>query len=70
MARIKLNYKIIFYFFGLLLLFNGSFMAIATLISLIYKDGVTLELLLSATVTLLLGLFFNDRYSESPKRNE
>jgi trk system potassium uptake protein TrkH len=57
MARIKLNYKIIFHFFGLLLLFNGAFMAIATLISFIYKDGVTLDLLLSALITLLLGAF-------------
>ncbi|MCC1483229.1 TrkH family potassium uptake protein [Winogradskyella immobilis] len=55
MTRIKLNYKIIFHFFGLLLLFNGGFMAIATLISLIYKDGVTFKLLLSALITLLIG---------------
>ena len=40
MSRLHLNYKIIFHFFGLLLLFNGGFMMIATLISLIYEDGV------------------------------
>ncbi|WP_299129297.1 potassium transporter TrkG [uncultured Winogradskyella sp.] len=51
----KLNYKIIFHFFGLLLLFNGGFMLIATIISLIYQDGVTIKLLLAALVTLLLG---------------
>ncbi|WP_282041141.1 TrkH family potassium uptake protein [Winogradskyella flava] len=50
-----LNYKIIFHFFGLLLLFNGGFMLLATLISLIYKDGVTLNLFLAALATLLLG---------------
>ncbi|WP_178990169.1 TrkH family potassium uptake protein [Winogradskyella schleiferi] len=55
MSRIKLNYKIIFHFFGLLLLFNGGFMLIATLISLIYKDGVTIELFLAGLATLLLG---------------
>ncbi|MBC2844523.1 TrkH family potassium uptake protein [Winogradskyella flava] len=50
-----LNYKIIFHFFGLLLLFNGGFMLLATLISLIYKDGVTLHLFLASLATLLLG---------------
>ncbi|SDS13252.1 TrkH family potassium uptake protein [Winogradskyella sediminis] len=57
MSRIKLNYKIIFHFFGLLLLFNGGFMLIATIISLIYKDGVTFELSLAGLVTLLIGVF-------------
>ncbi|NRR91062.1 TrkH family potassium uptake protein [Winogradskyella undariae] len=56
MSRIKLNYKIIFHFLGLLLLFNGGFMLTATLISLIYKDGVTLELFLAGIVTLLIGV--------------
>ncbi len=56
MSRIRLNYKIIFHFLGLLLLFNGGFMMIATLISLIYKDGVTFELFLSGIVTLLIGV--------------
>jgi trk system potassium uptake protein TrkH len=50
-----LNYKIIFHFFGLLLLFNGGFMMLATLISLIYSDGVTLNLFLAGLSTLLLG---------------
>ena len=36
----KLNFKIIFHFFGLLLLFNGGFMLLAALMSFIYKDGV------------------------------
>ncbi|OZV69206.1 TrkH family potassium uptake protein [Winogradskyella aurantia] len=57
MSRLHLNYKIIFHFLGLLLLFNGGFMMIATLISLIYKDGVTLDLLLAGSVTLLIGTF-------------
>lgn len=51
----KLNYKIIFHFFGLLLLFNGGFMLLATGISFIYQDGITLKLFLSSLVTLLLG---------------
>ena len=42
----KLNYKIIFHFFGLLLLFNGGFMLLAALLSFFYKDGATLNLFL------------------------
>lgn len=52
----KLNYKLIIHFFGLLLLFNGGFMLLATLISLIYDDGVTLELFLSGLSVLLVGV--------------
>lgn len=53
----RLNYKIIFHFLGLLLLFNGGFMLLAGLVSLIYKDGVTLEIFLAGIVTLLTGIF-------------
>lgn len=53
----KLNYKIIFYFFGLLLLFNGGFMLLASLISLIYKDGISFELLLAGIAVLVIGIF-------------
>ena len=52
----KLNYKIIFHFFGLLLLFNGSFILLATLLSYCYKDGATLELLHSAISVLFIGV--------------
>lgn len=52
----KLNYKIIFHFLGLLVLFNGGFMLLATLFSLIYKDGVTLQLFSASAITLLVGL--------------
>ncbi len=56
MSRMHLNYKIIFHFFGLLLLFNGGFMLLATLISLIYNDGVTFNLFLASLATLLMGV--------------
>lgn len=52
----KLNYKIIFHFLGLLLLFNGGFMLLSAIISLIYKDGVTLQIFLAGITTLLVGL--------------
>ncbi|MEO8933926.1 MAG: potassium transporter TrkG, partial [Xanthomarina sp.] len=52
----KLNYKIIFHFLGLLLLFNGGFMMLSTLVSFIYKDGVTWNLFMSGGITILLAL--------------
>ena len=52
----KLNFKIIFHFFGLLLLFNGGFMLLAALISFIYKDGVTTEILLSGSLVVIVGV--------------
>jgi len=51
----KLNFKIIFHFFGLLLLFNGGFMLLAALMSFIYKDGVTKEILLSGILVIIVG---------------
>ncbi|UKM66266.1 TrkH family potassium uptake protein [Flavobacteriaceae bacterium GSB9] len=51
----KLNYKIIFHFLGLLLLFNGSFMLLSSLISFIYQDGVSLQLFMSGIITAIIG---------------
>ena len=42
---------------GLLLLFNGGFMLLSSLVSLITNDGVTFELTLSAFLVLFLGVF-------------
>tara|TARA_R110002111_G_scaffold118275_3_gene180675 strand:- start:516 stop:2078 length:1563 start_codon:yes stop_codon:yes gene_type:complete len=53
---VKLNYRIIVHFFGLLLLFNGGFMLISALVSFIYKDGVTLNLVFSGVLVLVLGV--------------
>ena len=68
----KLNYKIIFHFLGLLFLFNGGFMLLATLISWVYKDGVTLELSFASIVTIVLGglvmLFTRNHTKEMNKR--
>ena len=52
----KLNFKIIIYFFSILLLFNGSFMFFSSLLSFIYDDGVTQSLILSGTIVLSVGL--------------
>ena len=52
----KLNFKIIIYFFSILLLFNGSFMFFSSLLSFIYDDGVTQSLIFSGTIVLSVGL--------------
>ena len=68
----RLNAKIIFHIMGLLLLFNGGFMLIAALVSFLYKDGVTLEIILSGFVAAAIGglLFFitKDHKKEIKKR--
>jgi trk system potassium uptake protein TrkH len=40
---------------GLLLTVNGGFMALSSLVSFIYKDGVTFNLLLAGIVTIVIG---------------
>ena len=52
----KLNYKIIFFLFGSLLLFNGGFMLIAAIVSWAYSDGVTINILLAGITTLIVGV--------------
>ena len=55
----KINYQIIFYFFGILLMFNGGFMFIASLLSYMYNDGITDSLIVSGIIVLSLGGFFS-----------
>lgn len=52
----KQKHKIIIHFFGLLLLFNGGFMLLTSLLSFIYKDGVTHQLFVSGLSVLSVGL--------------
>ncbi|QHI38505.1 Trk system potassium uptake protein TrkH [Kordia antarctica] len=40
---------------GLLLVCNGGFMLIATLVSYLYEDGITFQLFLAALVTIITG---------------
>ncbi|WP_066221383.1 TrkH family potassium uptake protein [Formosa haliotis] len=51
----KLNFKIIFHLLGLLLLFNGGFMLLSALVSLLYDDGVTIKLFYSGMIPVMLG---------------
>lgn len=51
-----LNTKIIVHLMGLLLLCNGVFMLLAALVSGIYDDGATINILFAAGITLLVGI--------------
>ena len=69
----KLNYRIIFHFMGLLLLCNGAFMLISSLVSGIYKDGYTSEIALAGFVTLLMGglfMFITKEHRKEIKKGE
>ena len=59
----RLNFKIILYIMGLLLLCNGGFMLLSVIVSWYYNDGVTLELFSSSLLTLIIGtlLMFTTR---------
>ena len=50
----KLNYKIIINFVGILLIFNGACMALSSLVSLYYGESVQ-ALLLSSAISLIVG---------------
>ena len=52
----RINYKIIFHFFGLLLVFNGAFMMLSTIVSLVYDDGVAFEMFLAGFTVTLVGI--------------
>ena len=71
-SLVKLNFKIIFHLMGLLIMVNGGFMLLATLVSFYYKDGVEKEMLEAGLVTLLLGLILmlltRNRRKEIQKR--
>lgn len=69
----RLNYKIIFHFFGLLLLFNGGFMLLATLVSFLYEDGITLNLLFSGLAIVVFGaiaMFFTRNHTKEMNKRE
>lgn len=68
----NLNFKIISHLMGLLLLFNGLFMLLSSLVSWYYDDGATKGILIAASVTLIIGLllmyFTKDHKKEIKKR--
>ncbi len=54
-SYVKLNYKIIFHLMGLLIVVNGGFMFLATIVSFYYNDGVGLQMLESGIITVFVG---------------
>ncbi|NND79693.1 MAG: TrkH family potassium uptake protein [Maribacter sp.] len=69
----KLNSKIIFHLMGLLLLFNGLFMLIATVVSGVYDDGVTLDIALASITTMFIGvtsMYFTRSHKKEVQRKE
>ncbi|MCL4120644.1 UNVERIFIED_CONTAM: hypothetical protein GTU68_046866 [Idotea baltica] len=69
----KLNYKIIFHFLGLLILFNGGFVLLSSLVSFLYKDGVSSELFIAGLSTLIVGIavmFFTRRHKKEMNKRE
>ena len=52
----RLNFKLILYIIGLLLIFNSSAMILTAIVSLIFNDGVVIEIITSAAILMSLGL--------------
>jgi len=69
----KLNYKIILHIMGLLLLCNGGFMMLATLVSWFYDDGVTVQIAAASITTMFIGvllMFFTREHHKEMKQRE
>ena len=52
----RLNFKLILYIIGLLLIFNSSAMILTAIVSLIFNDGVVIEIITSAAILMSFGL--------------
>lgn len=69
----KLNYKIIIHFFGLLMLFNGGFMLLAALLSFFYEDGATLNLVYAGLSVMIIGviaMFYTRKHKKEMNKRE
>jgi len=69
----SLNYKIIVFLMGVLLLFNGGLMLFSALTSYIYSDGVTFELTLSSFIVLSMGalmMLFGRQHNKKIQKRE
>lgn len=62
-----LNYKIISHFLGLLLLVNGGFMLLASLVSHLYEDGVATNILAAGLMVIVIGVVFMLLTKNHPK---
>ncbi|HJN54500.1 MAG TPA: potassium transporter TrkG [Flavobacteriaceae bacterium] len=69
----KINHKIILYFIGFLLLFNGGFMFLSSMVSYYYADGITMDMIYSGIIVTLLGgllLFLNRNHDKHLNKRE
>ena len=69
----KINHKIISYFIGFLLLFNGVFMFVSSIVSYYYKDGITMDMIYSGIIVTLIGgllLFLNRNHDKHLNKRE
>ena len=69
----NVNHKIILYFIGFLLLFNGGFMFVSSMVSYYYQDGITIDLIYSGTIVMLIGgllLFLNRNHDKQLNKKE
>ena len=69
----RLNKPVISHIMGLLLVCNGGFMAISGVVSLYYRDTVTLEIFTAAVITIVAGMllmFFTRSHSRELKKRD
>lgn len=57
MPKKLLNISVIIHVIGSLLIINGILMSLSIPFSIAYKDGVTMEIILSSVITLAIGLY-------------
>ena len=69
----NINFKIVFYFIGILLIFNGTFMFVASILSYAYDDGITDKLIVSGIIVFLIGAFctiYNRNFEKNLNKRE
>lgn len=69
----KLNYKIISYLMGLLLIVNGGFILLAAIVSYYYSDGVAQEMFIAGIVALMAGgliMFFTKNHKKEIEKRD
>lgn len=69
----KINFRIIFHLMGLLLVVNGGFMLLASLVSFLYQDGVFMQILTAALTAMLIGgsvMFFTRKHRKEIQKKE
>ncbi len=69
----KINYKIVFYLMGLLLLVNGGFILLTSIVSFVYKDGVGLQMVFAGSTVLTVGgliMLLTRKHNKNLKKRE